>query len=50
MYFDVPYRPKFAKEIEELLCRDVEAAHRLVVFRACRSELTYLRFFTKRAL
>jgi len=49
-HIDVPHRAKFAEEVEELLCSDVEAEHRLVVKRACWWHLTCLRFFTKRAL
>lgn len=47
---DVPDRAEFAKEIEELLWRDVEATKRLAHLRAAWRTNTNLKFLTKRAL
>jgi hypothetical protein len=47
---DAPDRAEFAKEIEELLWRDVEAIRRLVQLGPARRTITNLKFLTKRAL
>jgi len=47
---DIPDGAEFAKEIEELLWRDVEAGKRLAHLRAALRANTNLKFLTKRAL